>query len=165
MAPSVCMWVADAYLAQGLYDDALAMIDTGLDLGVSTRQHYYDAPLHRVKAEILLADDRQPEDARNKAAEDEFRQAIDAAQAQESKWFELRASIGLAGLLLARSGVTMPERVSNRSSRRSAKASTPATCSTLRCSPRSVREHCVLGILPVGPHRSRTRRAIDRHVV
>ena len=44
MAPSACMWIADSYLAQGLYDDALAMIDAGLDLGVSTRQHYYDSP-------------------------------------------------------------------------------------------------------------------------
>jgi class 3 adenylate cyclase/tetratricopeptide (TPR) repeat protein len=99
MAPSACMWVADSYLAQGSYDDALAMIDAGLDLGVTTRQHYYDSPLHRVKAEIILADDRQSEDARGKAAEDEFRQAVEIARAQESKWFELRATIGLAELL------------------------------------------------------------------
>ena len=101
MAPSACMWVADSYLAQGLYDDALAMIDAGLDLGVSTRQHYYDSPLHRVKAEIILADDRQSQDARGKAAEVEFRQAAEIAQTQESKWFELRAAIGLARLLLS----------------------------------------------------------------
>ena len=101
MAPSACMWIADSYLAQGLCDDALAMIDAGLDLGVSTRQHYYDCPLHRVKAEIILADDRQSEDARGKAAEDEFRQAVEIAQAQESKWFELRTTIGLARLLLS----------------------------------------------------------------
>ena len=37
-----------------------------------------------------------------KAAEDEFRQAVEIAQAQESKWFELRATIGLARLLLER---------------------------------------------------------------
>jgi class 3 adenylate cyclase/tetratricopeptide (TPR) repeat protein len=101
MAPSACMWVADSYRAQGLYDDALAMIDAGLDLGVSTRQHYYDCPLHRVKAEVILTDDRQPEVVRGKAAEDEFRQATEIAQAQESKWFELRATIGLARLFLS----------------------------------------------------------------
>jgi predicted ATPase len=100
MAPSACMWIADSYLARGLCDDALAMIDVGLDLGVSTRQHYYDSPLHRVKAEIIMADDRQSNDARGKAAEDEFRRAVEVARAQESKWFELRAKIGLAGLLL-----------------------------------------------------------------
>ncbi len=100
MAPSACMWIADSYLAQGLHDEALAMIDAGLDLGVSTRQHYYDAPLHRVKAEIILADDRQSNDARGKAAEAEFHRAVEIARAQESKWFELRATIGLAGLLL-----------------------------------------------------------------
>jgi len=100
MAPSACMWVAESYLAQGLHDEALAMIDAGLDLGVSTRQHYYDSPLHRVKAEIILADDRQSNDARGKGAEDEFHRAVEIAQAQESKWFELRATIGLAGLLL-----------------------------------------------------------------
>jgi predicted ATPase len=100
MAPSACMWVADSYLAQGLYDDALAMIDAGLDLGVSTRQHYYDSPLHRVKAEIIRADDRQSNDVRGKAAEAEFHRAVEIAQVQESKWFELRAKIGLAGLLL-----------------------------------------------------------------
>ena len=53
------------------------------------------------KAEIILADDRQSEDARGKAAEDEFRQAVEIAKAQESKWFELRATIGLARLLLS----------------------------------------------------------------
>jgi tetratricopeptide (TPR) repeat protein len=101
MAPSACMWIADSYLARGLCDDALAMIDAGLDLGVSTRQHYYDAPLHRVKAEIILVDDRQSHDARGKGAEVEFRQAVEIAQTQESKWFELRAAIGLARLLLS----------------------------------------------------------------
>ena len=104
MAPSACMWVADSYLAQGLYDDALAMIDAGLDLGVSTRQHYYDSPLHRVKAEIILADDRQSEDARGKAAEDEFRQAVEIARAQESKWFELRH--GRPGAAVAQAAAT-----------------------------------------------------------
>jgi class 3 adenylate cyclase/tetratricopeptide (TPR) repeat protein len=101
MAPSACMWVADSYRAQGLYDDALAMIDAGLDLGVSTRQHYYDAPLHRVKAEIMLADDRQSQDARRESAEVAFRRAAEIAQTQESKWFELRAATGLARLLLS----------------------------------------------------------------
>jgi class 3 adenylate cyclase/tetratricopeptide (TPR) repeat protein len=101
MAPSACMWVADANRAQGLYDDAFAMIDAGLDLGVSTRQRYYDSPLHRVKAEIILADNRQSGDRRAEAAEDEFRRAVEIAKAQESKWFELRATIGLARLLLS----------------------------------------------------------------
>jgi predicted ATPase len=101
MAPSACMWIADSYLARRLCDDALAMIDAGLDLGVSTRQHYYDSPLHRVKAEIILADIRQSNAARAKAAEDEFHRAVEIAQLQESKWFELRARIGLAGLLLS----------------------------------------------------------------
>jgi len=100
MAPSSCVWVADSYRARGLCDDALAMIDAGLDLGVSTRQHYYDSPLRRGKAEIILADDRQSQDARGKAAEDEFHHAVEIAQVQESKWFELRAKVGLAGLLL-----------------------------------------------------------------
>jgi predicted ATPase len=42
----------------------------------------------------------QSEDARAEAAEDEFRLAVEIARAKESKWFELRATIGLAGLLL-----------------------------------------------------------------
>jgi len=100
MAPSACMWVADSHLAQGQHDDALAMIDAGLDLGVSTRQHYYDSPLHRVKAEIILSDDRKSHAARAEAAEHEFQHAVAIARAQESKWFELGAQIGLAGLLL-----------------------------------------------------------------
>ena len=40
-------------------------------------------------------------DARGKAAEDEFRKAMEIARAQESKWFGLRATIGLARLLLS----------------------------------------------------------------
>ncbi len=100
LAPSACMWVADAHRARGRYDEAFAMIEAGLALGDATRQHFHEAHLHRVKAEIILADDRQGPEAREKGAEVAFRRAVDVARGQESKWFELRAAIGLARLLL-----------------------------------------------------------------
>ncbi len=101
LAPAACSWIADSYRAGGLCDDAFAMVDAGLDMAMTTGQHFYDAALHRVKGEISLADDRQPEDVRRKAAEDQFRNAMDIAHAQGTKAFELLAAISLSRLLLS----------------------------------------------------------------
>jgi len=57
-------------------------------------QHSRDAPLHRLRGEILLK-----RDSSNLApAEDAFRTAIAVAQKQEARSFGLRASLSLAKL-------------------------------------------------------------------
>jgi predicted ATPase len=57
-------------------------------------QHYYDAELHRLRAEILLDMDG------NAALEAEalFGQSLEIARRQEAKTFELRAATSLARL-------------------------------------------------------------------
>ena len=69
-----------------------------LGLGVARAeqqgQHYYDADLHRLRAEILLdMDGNAVQDA-----EALFGQSLEIARRQEAKTFELRAATGLARL-------------------------------------------------------------------
>jgi class 3 adenylate cyclase/tetratricopeptide (TPR) repeat protein len=99
MGPAVLFYLADAQRQQGLNGDASASIDIAFELAAATGQHFYDAHLHRVRGECLLADRSQPLAARRRAAESAFRQAIDIARAQEARSFELRATIRLARLL------------------------------------------------------------------
>jgi class 3 adenylate cyclase/tetratricopeptide (TPR) repeat protein len=99
MAPAVLLYLADAQRQHAQYVDAIASADAGLELAAATGQHFFDAPLHRVRAECLLADDTRPIEARRSAAESCFRMAIDIARAQEARAHELRATIRLARLL------------------------------------------------------------------
>jgi class 3 adenylate cyclase/tetratricopeptide (TPR) repeat protein len=101
MAPAACGWLADAYSERGRHDEALATVDAGLEIGAATGQVFYDAGLHVTRGAVALADDRQPEAVRRKTAENEFREAIEIARAQESRAFELRAALSLSKLLLA----------------------------------------------------------------
>jgi len=60
-----------------------------------TGERMYESELYRLKGELLLA-----QDASNAAqAEKSFRTAIEIAQAQSAKSWELRATTSLAGLL------------------------------------------------------------------
>ena len=56
---------------------------------------FYEAELHRLKGELLLAADAQMADAENC-----FREAINTAQRQQAKSWELRATLSLARLLM-----------------------------------------------------------------
>ena len=63
----------------------------------STDERYCEAELHRLKGELLSTRDRDAQ------AEQSFRTAIQVAQGQGAKSFQLRATIGLARLLAKRS--------------------------------------------------------------
>lgn len=57
-------------------------------------QHYYDAELHRLRADILLDNESQaPDDAAALYAH-----ALEIARRQQARLFELRAAIGMARL-------------------------------------------------------------------
>ncbi len=58
-------------------------------------EHYYDAELHRLRAEILLDQDG----GALEEAQTLLRRAIEIARGQEAKFFELRAATSLARLL------------------------------------------------------------------
>lgn len=93
-APASLAQLAQAYLAAGLLEDAQAATAGGLALSAQTGQPLFDAILHQLDARILLA-------RGGAAAEAEalFRRAITIARQQETRSFELRATVGLAQLL------------------------------------------------------------------
>jgi predicted ATPase len=72
----------------------LRRTDEALALGSETGEHWTDAPLHRIRGEILLK--RDP--ANTSPAEEAFLAAIAVAQAQKAKSFELQAALPLAKL-------------------------------------------------------------------
>jgi predicted ATPase len=87
--------LAQAYARLGRHDQALAMLDEALARVKSTGERIDEAEMLRLKAEVLLMRDRS---AVNEA-ERHLRAAIDVARTQEAKWWELRATTSLAGLL------------------------------------------------------------------
>ena len=55
-------WLSDSLRKVGRHDDALGALDLGVAQAEQWGQHYYDAELYRLRAEILLetADSREP---------------------------------------------------------------------------------------------------------
>ncbi len=84
--------LADAYARCGLKDDALRLVERGLDLSSHTTEVWIDAELHRLKGTVLLMPP-EPEEA---LAEREFERAVDIARSQSAKLLELRAAVCLA---------------------------------------------------------------------
>ena len=74
-------------------DDALDLVSRALDIIDRTGERWYEAELHRLKGEILLATGSESE------GEEHFRRAIAFACAAEAKSLELRATTSLARLL------------------------------------------------------------------
>ncbi|MGQ0620437.1 MAG: hypothetical protein ACT4QA_11045 [Panacagrimonas sp.] len=66
----------------------------GRALGSLWLLHYWDAELHRVQDELLLHE--KPHDV--VGAEVCFAKALEVSRAQQSKFFDLRAALGLARL-------------------------------------------------------------------
>jgi predicted ATPase len=86
------LWLlAQVYAQAGSPDDALAAIDEALAESRATNERWWDAELHRLRGELLLA--------RGGAAEEvdlAFLRAKEIAEAQEAKSLELRAATSLA---------------------------------------------------------------------
>ncbi len=87
-------FIAIALSRMGRFDEALKAIDESFSFTERTGQHYYEAELHRLKGELLLA--RNPSDGAR--AERSFRSAIDIAREQQARSWELRAATSLARL-------------------------------------------------------------------
>ena len=85
--------LGDAYTRAARFDEAHAALDEGLALVEKNDDHIQEAELHRLKGELLLAE--SPDGA---AAEDLFTRSIETARRQQSKAWELRASMSLARL-------------------------------------------------------------------
>jgi class 3 adenylate cyclase/predicted ATPase len=86
--------LGDAYMQAARFREARAALDEGLALAEKNDERLQEAELQRLKGELLLAE--SPDQA--VAAEDCFRQAIETARRQQSRAWELRATMSLARL-------------------------------------------------------------------
>jgi predicted ATPase len=86
--------LAEAYGSTGQVEAGRRVLAEALTLVDRTKERWWEAELHRLKGELLLAL------STNNAAEAEtcFHQALDAARRQEAKSLELRAAMSLARL-------------------------------------------------------------------
>ena len=89
--------LAAAEASAGETDAGLRRLDDALAELERTEQRWYEAEIHRIRAEILLK--RDPADTA--AAEQTLQTAIAIAQSQKARSFELRAALSLAKLYRA----------------------------------------------------------------
>jgi DNA-binding winged helix-turn-helix (wHTH) protein/tetratricopeptide (TPR) repeat protein len=88
-------FIAQALSQLGRFDESLRLIEESLQFMERTGQRYYEAELHRMKGELLLA--RASSNAEQAAQS--FHTAIEIARKQHAKSWELRATTNLARLL------------------------------------------------------------------
>jgi tetratricopeptide (TPR) repeat protein len=91
--------LAEIYGKSGEAAIGLELIDGALEQVSRAEERIWEAELHRIKGELLLTED--PESCGQ--AEQCFRTAVEIAQRQKAKSWELRATLGL-GRLLAQQG-------------------------------------------------------------
>jgi len=89
--------LAEAEASAGETDAGLRRLDDALSELKATEARWYEAEMHRIRAEILLQ--RDPADTT--AAEQSLQAAIAIAQSQKARSFELRAALALARLYRA----------------------------------------------------------------
>jgi tetratricopeptide (TPR) repeat protein len=87
--------IAAALGKAGRFDEGLRSIDESLSVIERTGQRHYEAEVHRLRGELLLAQ----RSANAAQAEKSFRTAIDISRRQHAKSWELRATTSLARLL------------------------------------------------------------------
>jgi tetratricopeptide (TPR) repeat protein len=88
-------FIAVALGRMGRFDEAICAIEESFPFIERSGQRYYEAELHRLKGELLLA-----RDATNAAcAEKCFRTSIEIARTQSAKSWELRTTTSLARLM------------------------------------------------------------------
>jgi predicted ATPase len=92
--PHFLMLLATAFLNHGAIEDGLRIVGDALKLVDQTGRHIWNAELHRLRGELLLA--RDPGDASE--AEAFFERALVIARNQNAKSWELRAAASLGRL-------------------------------------------------------------------
>jgi adenylate cyclase len=95
--PSLGAALAEAEASAGEIDAGLKRLEDALAEAERIEQHWYQAEIHRIRAEILLRCDP----ANTAAAEQSLQAAIAIAQSQKARSFELRAALSLAKLYRA----------------------------------------------------------------
>jgi DNA-binding SARP family transcriptional activator len=85
--------LADGHLRAGKPDTGLEVVDEALSQGRESNERWWDAELHRLRGELLLAGG-----AETAEAESALRRALEVARGQQAKALELRAARVLSGL-------------------------------------------------------------------
>ena len=85
--------LGDAYTQAARFEDAHKVLNEGLAIAEKNDDRFQQAELHRLKGELLRAESPDGVDA-----EACFRQAIETARRQQSKAWELRATMSLSRL-------------------------------------------------------------------
>ena len=93
-APALLGFLAEGLRKVGRHDEALGALALGVAQAEQQGQHFYDAELHRLRAEIILDMDGNTVEE----AEALLGQSREIARRQEAKTFELRAATSLARL-------------------------------------------------------------------
>ncbi len=91
--PGIFYVLAETQQAGGQLAEARAAVTAALAMSAQLAQPLWDADLHRLDGDLILATGGAPEEA---AAH--YQQALDIARAQDAKSFELRAATSLARL-------------------------------------------------------------------
>jgi predicted ATPase len=92
MTPQFCVMMAECQLRAGRPGEALGSLSRGLRYVEESQEHVHEPELHRLRAEILIAQGAMS------AGEASLCKAIECAQAQQARTLELRATLALAKL-------------------------------------------------------------------
>jgi predicted ATPase len=88
-----CLSIAsEIYMRAGRFEEARKVLDEGLAIGERTDERFQEPELYRLTGELLLAE--SPD--QGAAAESFFRRAVETARRQQSRAWELRATMSLA---------------------------------------------------------------------
>ena len=91
--------LAEGYQRVGRPEEGLELVAEAMDLGKKTGDRWYESPLHRIKGDLLLGSVKDPSRSKvDDEAEQCFRQAIDIAQVQQARMFQLAAVTRLSAL-------------------------------------------------------------------
>jgi predicted ATPase len=113
--------LAGAYAREGRFDEGLAAVDEALSEMHKTGARYCEAELHRLRGELKLGESHGDV----QTAEHCYREALEVAQGQGAKSWELRATTSLARLLASQG--RRDARCSPTSTAGSPRVSTPPT--------------------------------------
>jgi len=97
--PGALRALAEAQAQAGQIGNALATVTAALDLVEKTGERHWEAELHRVQAQLLLAQNDEPR------AEASLQKAVAVARQQRARSWELRATTDLARLWQAQGKV------------------------------------------------------------
>jgi class 3 adenylate cyclase/predicted ATPase len=90
--------IAEACLQTGAVREGLALLDEAEAAVEQTQERYWEAEIHRLRGELLLAGPEAVAPAVLRSAEASYRRALDVARRQGARSLELRAAVSLSRL-------------------------------------------------------------------